>query len=105
MLATPEEAMSLGADAVLSYLVVGTGNGDFETEEIQRNAKLARECERIGMPLIVETLARGKDVKNPGDPKWLALHTRIATELGADVVKTDYTGNPETMARVVENCP
>ena len=105
MLATPEEAMCLGADAVLSYLIVGTGDGNFETEEIQRNAKLARECERIGMPLIIETLARGKDVKNPGDPKWLALHTRIATELGADVIKTDYSGDPETMSRVVEDCP
>ena len=105
MLATPEEALRHGADAVLTYLVVGTGDADFETKEIARNAEVARECERLGIPLIVETLARGKDVANPGDPKWLALHTRMATELGADVIKTDYAGNVEKMRAIVENCP
>ncbi len=105
MLATPEEALRHGADAVLTYLVVGTGDGDFETKEIARNAQVARECERLGMPLIVETLARGKDVANPGDPKWLALHTRIAVELGADAIKTDYAGSADAMRSIVQGCP
>ncbi len=103
--ASPEEALHYGADAVLTYLVVGTGDADFESKEIARNAEVARECERIGIPLIVETLARGKGVKDPGDPKWLALHTRIATELGADVIKTDYSGDANIMRGVVEGCP
>jgi fructose-bisphosphate aldolase, class I len=105
MLATPEEALRHGADAVVTYLVVGTGDGDFETKEIARNAQVARECERVGIPLIVETLARGKDIANPGDPKWLALHTRIAVELGADVIKTDYAGSAESMRSIVQGCP
>jgi DhnA family fructose-bisphosphate aldolase class Ia len=97
--------MRHGADAVITYLAVGTGDADFETKEIARNAEVARECERIGMPLIIETLARGKNVKNPSDPKWLKLHTRMAAEIGADLVKTDYAGDPESMRGVVENCP
>jgi len=105
LLARPEDAMRNGADAVLTYLAVGTGDSDFETKEVVRNADVARECERIGMPLIIETLARGKNVKNPSDPKWLKLHTRMAAELGADLVKTDYAGDPQTMRGVVENCP
>lgn len=105
MLATPEEALLHGADAVLTYMVVGTGDGEFETQEIARNAEVARECERLGIPLIVETLARGKNVQNPGDPQWLATHTRMAVELGADVIKTDYTGDPATMRDVVDKCP
>lgn len=105
LIARPEEALHYGADAVLTYLVVGTGDADFEAKEIARNAEVARECERSGIPLIVETLARGKGVEDPGDPKWLALHTRIATELGADIIKTDYSGNAGTMRRVVEGCP
>ncbi len=105
MLATPEEAMRQGADAVLTYLVIGTGDANFETKEIARNAQVARECERLGIPLIVETLARGKHVQNLGDPKWLATHTRIAVELGADVIKTDYTGDSATMRAVVDGCP
>ncbi len=105
LLARPEDAMRNGADAVLTYLAVGTGDSDFETKEVARNAEVARECERIGMPLIIETLARGKNVKNPADPKWLKVHTRMAAELGADLVKTDYAGDPKSMRGVVENCP
>jgi DhnA family fructose-bisphosphate aldolase class Ia len=104
-MARPEDAMRNGADAVLTYLAVGTGDSDFETKEVARNAEVARECERIGMPLIIETLARGKNVKNPSDPKWLKLHTRMAAELGADLVKTDYAGDLRSMRGVVENCP
>lgn len=105
MLARAEDALRQGADAVLTYMVVGTGDAAFESKEIARNAEVARECERIGIPLIVETLARGKDIKNPGDPKWLNLHTRMAAELGADAVKTDYTGDPQSMRAVVDECP
>lgn len=102
---TPEQALRHGADAVLCYLLIGTGDVEFEANEIARNAELARECERIGVPLIVESLARGKDVKNPASPDTLKLHTRIAAELGADVIKTEYTGDPRTMAQVIEACP
>ncbi len=105
LLARPEEALRQGADAVLTYLVVGTGDAEFEMKEITRNAEIARECERVGVPLIVESLARGKDVQNPGDPKWLNLHTRMAAELGADAVKTDYSGDVASMRAVVEECP
>jgi fructose-bisphosphate aldolase, class I len=59
LLARPADALRQGADAVLTYLVVGTGDTDFEAKEVERNAEVARECERIGMPLIVETLPAG----------------------------------------------
>jgi len=59
----------------------------------------------LGMPHIIEPLARGKEVKDPNDPQWVRLHTRIASELGADLIKTDYTGDPVTMRSVIEVCP
>lgn len=105
LLASPEQALCHGADAVLTYLFVGTGDEDFEAGEIARNAEVARECERLGIPMIVETVARGKLVSTPTSPEWLKLHTRIAVELGADVLKTDYTGDVESMRHVVETCP
>jgi DhnA family fructose-bisphosphate aldolase class Ia len=105
LLARPEDALRQGADAVLTYLVVGTGDTHFEAKEVERNAQVARECERIGIPLIVETLARGRKVSNPTALEWLKLHTRMAVELGANVVKTDYAGDPESMRRVVDGCP
>jgi DhnA family fructose-bisphosphate aldolase class Ia len=105
MVASPEEALRAGADAVLTYLFVGTGDNEFEAREIKRNADVARECERIGIPMIVETLARGKDVSNQNSPNWIELHTRIALELGADVLKTEYTGDVESMKGVIRVCP
>jgi DhnA family fructose-bisphosphate aldolase class Ia len=105
LLARPEDALRHGADAVLTYMVVGTGDAEFESKEISRTAEVARECERMGIPLIVESLARGKNVANPGEPKWLNLHTRMATELGADAVKTDYAGDVNSMRSVIEGCP
>jgi class I fructose-bisphosphate aldolase len=104
LLARPEDALRHGADAVLTYLIVGTGDAEFEMKEITRNAEVARECERVGIPLIVESLARGKGVQNPGDPNWLNLHTRMAAELGADAVKTDYSWDTASMRSVVEKC-
>ena len=105
LLARPEDALRHGADAVLTYMVVGTGDADFESKEVARTAEAARECERVGIPLIVESVARGKNVQNPGDPKWLNLHTRMAAELGADAIKTDYSGDPISMRSVIEGCP
>ena len=105
LVVSPEEALHYGADAVLTYLFVGTGDNEFEAREIKRNAEVARECERIGMPMIVETLARGRDVAKQTSPDWIKLHTRIALELGADVMKTEYTGDVETMKDVIQACP
>jgi DhnA family fructose-bisphosphate aldolase class Ia len=101
----PEEALSYGADAVLTYLFVGTGDDDFEAKEIKRNAEVARECERLGLPMIVEALARGKNAANPASVEWLKLHSRIALELGADVLKIEYAGDVESMKEVVDATP
>jgi class I fructose-bisphosphate aldolase len=105
LLARPDDALRNGADAVLTYLFVGTGDWEFEGKEIARNAEVARECERLGIPLIVETLARGKAAANPTSPEWIKLHTRMAAEIGADVIKTEYTGDVATMRDVVSICP
>ena len=105
LLARPEEALRLGADAVITYLVLGTGDADFEAKEIARTAQVARECETLGIPLFVESLARGPKAEDYRDPQWIKYHTRIAAELGADVIKTDYTGSIASMADVVKHCP
>jgi DhnA family fructose-bisphosphate aldolase class Ia len=105
LLAHPEAAARAGADAVITFLILGSGDPDFESKEIERVGHVARECEQLGMPLIVESLARGKNARNPQDPEWLKLHSRVAAELGADVIKTEYTGNPATMRDVIDACP
>jgi DhnA family fructose-bisphosphate aldolase class Ia len=105
LVARPEDALRCGADAAITFLTIGSGDAEFERGEMARNAKVARECERLGLPLIVESVARGPQVQNPRDPKWLMLHTRMAAELGADLIKTEYSGDPESMRAVVRSCP
>lgn len=105
LVAHPEDALQAGADAVITFLVVGSGDAEFERREVERVGSLARECERVGLPLAVESLARGAQVENPRDPKWLMLHTRMAAELGADVIKTENASDVETLRTVIRACP
>jgi DhnA family fructose-bisphosphate aldolase class Ia len=105
LVAHPEDALHAGADAVITFLFVGSGDAGFDKKEVQRVGKLARECEQAGIPLVVESLARGASVENSRDAKWLMLHTRMAAELGADIIKTESAEDVETMRRVVSACP
>ena len=105
LVAQPEEALRAGADAVITFLCVGSGDARFDKSEIERVGRLARECERLGLPLIVESIARGAKVQNPQDPKWLMLHTRIAAELGADLIKTENANDTAGLRQVVQACP
>lgn len=105
LVAHPEDALAAGADAVITFLTLGSGDAGFEKKEIKRVGNLARQCERTGMPLVVESIARGKQVENPREAKWLMLHTRVAAELGADVIKTENASDTETLHNVVSACP
>ncbi len=105
MVVQPEQALRHGADAVITHLFVGTGDQEFEAKEISKNAEVARECEKVGLPLIVETIARGPQIQDPRSLEWMKLHTRLAVELGADLIKTEYTGDPRTMGEVIELSP
>ncbi len=105
LVARPEEALRVGADAVISFLIMGSGNADFERKEIARVGSLARECEAIGIPLVVESLARGASVQNSRDLKWLKLHTRVAAELGADVIKTENAIDSGSLKEMISACP
>lgn len=105
LVARPEDALRAGADAVITFLVLGSRDAEFEGKEMKRVGSLARECERIGLPLVVESIARGAAVTNPNDAKWLMLHTRVAAELGADVIKTENAGDVDIMRKVVSACP
>lgn len=100
-----EHALRNGADAVVTYLFLGSGDSAADAAEIARNAQVAEECDRVGLPHIIESMARGRDVADPSDPAWIRRHTRMAAELGADLIKTDYTGDPDSMREVVRRCP
>ncbi len=101
LVCTVEEAIKLGADAVSIHVNVGA---DMEREMLREFGFVSRVCEEWGMPLLAMVYGRGKDM-NQYEPKVVAHCARLGAELGADIVKVPYTGDPETFAMDVEGCP
>ena len=97
-----EEALKLGADGVSVHVNLGDMNEDKMLEDF---GKVSERCLEWGMPLIAMMYARGEHIKNPYDPDVVAHCARVAAELGADIVKVVYTGDPESFRKVVEGCP
>jgi len=96
-----EDAVRLGADAIAMALTVGSPH---QAALLDNLAVLVREAERAGMPVVVHAYPNGELV--PRDEVYTAERvgyaSRLAMELGVDIVKTFYTGSAESFARVVE---
>jgi len=101
--ATVEGAIRAGADAVSFHVNVGS---EYEPDQITQLSELTAEADRFGMPVLAMTYARGHDVRDD-DPEAFAEDlghaVRLGEELGADVIKTAYSGTAETFERVVES--
>ena len=77
-----------------------------ETTTFEIVGRVVGECAADGLPVMVEALPCPADkIPDPMDADAMASASRIAFELGADIVKTYYTGSPETFARVTGGCP
>jgi len=102
LVATVEEALIMGADAVSVQINVGA---DDESEMLKTLGFVSQECMKWGMPLVAMMYPRGRKVKSENDTEAVKLSARIGAELGADIVKTNYTGNIDTFKEVVDGCP
>jgi len=101
-----EDVAATGADGVMTYLYMGYEDPEREKMEIARNARLARECERWGIIMMIEPRS-AREARNPTDktdPKILGLYCRVSAELGADLVKCIHPGNEDALRSVIEGC-
>jgi fructose-bisphosphate aldolase, class I len=105
VICSPEDALALGAGAITLFLIVGTAAGAGFASNTRQVAAAIQSARRVGMPVIVESVLWGARMDDKRDPELLAFAARVAAELGADAIKTAYTGDPETMRQVVEGCP
>jgi predicted phospho-2-dehydro-3-deoxyheptonate aldolase len=99
LVATVEEAIKLGADAVSIHVNLGA---ESEPQMLADLGKVSRECSEWGMPFLVMSYARGPTVKDQFDPAIVAHCARVATELGADLIKVSYTGDIDSFRDVVK---
>ena len=97
-----KQAIKMGADGVSIHINIGASN---ECNMLVDMGKIADECEDFGMPLLAMMYPRGPNIKNSHDVDLVKHIARLGAELGADVVKTNYTGSLETFREVVKGCP
>ncbi|MEI6796204.1 MAG: 2-amino-3,7-dideoxy-D-threo-hept-6-ulosonate synthase [Methanomassiliicoccales archaeon] len=98
LVATVEEALKIGADAVSIHINLGD---EHESDMIRDMGLISRSCMEWGMPLLAMVYPRGKDIKDSYDVEMVKKCARTATELGADIVKTNYTGDIDSFREVV----
>lgn len=102
LVCTVEEAIKLGADGVSIHVNIGAED---EKRMLEDFGKVSKACFDWQIPLVAMLYYRGPEVKNPFDYKAISHIARLGAELGADIVKVPYTGNPDTFRKVVEGCP
>lgn len=94
-----EYAIRLGAKAVGYTIYLGSSH---EQEMFREFAAICEEAHNYGIKAICWMYPRGPSIKNDLDTDVLAYAARIASELGADVVKLKFNGDVEAMKWVVK---
>ena len=97
-----KEAVMLGADGVSLHINIG---GKEEPEMLEQLGMTAERCHRWNMPLLAMMYPRGENIKNSHDPEIVGHVARIGAECGADIVKTLYTGDIDSFAKIVKSTP
>ena len=112
-----EKAVKLGADAVAVHINL---TSKYESNMIKNIGKISEECDKFGMPLLAIVYPRGEKFDSNGnikDENYLQLKeshsedytnlvshcVRLAFELGADIIKTQYTGTIDSFKQVIES--
>jgi fructose-bisphosphate aldolase/2-amino-3,7-dideoxy-D-threo-hept-6-ulosonate synthase len=102
LVTTVEEAIKVGADAVSIHVNVGA---DDEAKMLQDMGYVAKKCDEWGMPLLAMMYPRGPKVDSEHHVEYVKHAARVGAELGADIVKTNYTGDPDSFKEVINGCP
>ena len=99
-----DEAVRMGADAISMGVILGSGR---QAEMLRNLGALSREASQFGLVLMAHMYPAGELIKD--DERYsverLTYCVRAGEELGVDVIKTWYTGDPETFARVTAAAP
>jgi DhnA family fructose-bisphosphate aldolase class Ia len=106
-LTSVEEALRLGVDVAKTMLVMGLDSRAEQAENIAYLASMSELCRRHEVPLMVEPYLHGPRVPTDPDARaaCLADGARIALEVGADILKLEYTGDKESFRAVVDASP
>ncbi len=102
LVCTVQEAIAHGADGVSIHLNIGAVT---EGQMLRDFAEVAECCGDLNVPLLAMVYARGPKLRVQFSEAFNAHCARVAFEMGADIVKVQYTGDPESFSRVVAAVP
>ena len=105
-------ALQMDAACVVVNLFMLPNEPDLFRQCVVNISKVRNDCEKYGMPLMIEPLVmqpnsgRGGYMVD-GDLQKIVTLVRMAREMGADIIKADPTANTEDFHKVVEaaRCP
>lgn len=100
--ASLKEAVRLGADGVAVFVTLGHENEHYMLEML---GKIAWQCDDYGMPLLAMAEYPYPEKGKKYDINYLKYACRVVAEFGADIIKTNYTGDIESFKEIVEYCP
>jgi len=95
-----ERALKMGADGVSIHINIGA---DEEPEMLQDAHRVVESSREWGLPLIAMMYPRGKKIKDENAPEVVNIAVRAGAELGADIVKTNYTGDIDSFKYIVKS--
>lgn len=105
-------ALEMDAACVVVNLFMLPDEPDLFRQCVENISRVRADCHRFGMPLMIEPLVMlPNDVRGgyqvDGDAEKIVTLVRLASEMGADIIKADPTSDPEDFHRVVEaaRCP
>ncbi|WP_457578489.1 class I fructose-bisphosphate aldolase [Ensifer adhaerens] len=105
-------ALAMDAACVVVNLFMLPDEPDLFRQCVANISRVRADCDKYGMPLMIEPLVMQPVTEHggymvDGDAEKIVTLTRLAREMGADIVKADPTTNAEDFHRVVEaaRCP
>ncbi len=99
LISSVEYAIKLNADAVSIHVNLGSKD---ESKMLKDFGLISEKCDEWGMPLLAMMYCRGDKIQNEYDVQAISHAARIAWELGADIVKVNYTGSVYSFEEVVK---
>lgn len=104
LIATPEDAVRMGADALAVAIPVG---GQSEGHYLRWLTDSVRDAHRFGMPVVAHIYPRDftDEPKIVFTPDGIAYAVRIGLETGVDIIKVGYPDDFDAFKETVAACP
>ncbi len=94
-----KHALELGAVGVGYTIYLGS---EHEQQMFVEFGRICDQAHNAGIPVVCWMYPRGDAIKNDLDTNVIAYASRVAMELGADVVKLKFNGDVEGMKWIVK---